>query len=166
MHVKKKMAIVVIFLVVYIFILYERDGETNYFRTHPAKAFVENEQKIKTRCEVFSENNYFCSYSVYGNLTEEDLENIAEYVYLKVGGEGYKDGGANQGALNIEKYSFAFYKNDTEEALCRFMYKDGKRLKKSDKDEFIPGDFFMKDFESPKENQEERNTDSPSGNTL
>ena len=98
---------------------------------------------------------YYCSYSVYGDAAVEELEQAAaqieqEFVNLQEDGmenaeeteleKGWEDEFYENGEpLHIAKFSFAFYREDTDELMDAFMLKDGERLEPEEDDVFVPG---------------------------
>ncbi len=137
----KKIICICTILVCSLFLTACGSGETKYYKEHPARELLEGEDPVAVRRYAgFSEDTYYSSYGVYGELSEEELLQIAEYVYLAISGKSEKDGGKshNLGGKEVD-YSFAFYKEDSEERIDAFMYKDGERQPSSEEDIFIPG---------------------------
>lgn len=117
-------------------------GQTKYYKNHPAKEFLEGDDPSAVcRYSSFTEGTYYCSYGIDEDISEEDLEYIAQYIYLTISGRSFKDGGKSTNPPDCD-YSFAFYKDDGEELIEAFMYKDGERQPSSEEDIFIPGNLF------------------------
>lgn len=122
------------------------EGYTNYYKSHPAMELLgeeNNSEYCTMRYCQFTESKYFCSFSVYADLTEEQLLQMAEFVELSITGEGFNN---NAGIHNLSKLSFVFYKGDTDELIDYFMYKDGQRLEPSEKDVFLPAYLNYADY--------------------
>lgn len=124
--------------------------EKEEFQNHPARELLvseqtENADAMEAYCEVrysaISEDVSYNSYSVYGDVSQEQLEEIAEYIEMMLTGSGYESKPDNFG-LPLKKLSFAFYREDTQEQIDAFMFKDGKRLPAEEGDVFVPADTY------------------------
>lgn len=124
--------------------------EKEEFRNHPAKEILTSENPeiadtLENYCEVrysaISEDVSYNSYSVYGDVSQEQLEEIAEYIEMMLTGSGYEEKPEELG-LPLKKLSFAFYREDTQEQIDAFMFKDGKRLPAEEGDVFVPADTY------------------------
>lgn len=67
------------------------------------------------------------SYSVYGDVTAEELEYVAAEMEREM-----------QSEPDFSKFSWAFYREDTDERIEAFMFKDGHRLEAGEDDYFVP----------------------------
>jgi hypothetical protein len=113
--------------------------------THPAKVLLGEDDpdtvSVKCRYSSNTEGTCYSSYSVYKELTQQQMEQIADYIEL-----GYiapdKNMQKNEDGRYEYPISIAFYKEDTDELIDAFMFKGGKRQEPSEDDIFIPGDRF------------------------
>ena len=88
---------------------------------------------------------YYYSFSVYGQVSNGELRKAAreieqEFEQLQKTGEETGNGSQAYEAgepLEISKFSFAFYREDTDELLDAFMLKDGERLEPEEGDIFV-----------------------------
>lgn len=119
-------------------------AEKESFKNHPAKAILLSEDAdleenhCKVRYSAITDDVSYMSYGVYGDITEEQFEQIAEYTELMLTGNCLVSKPDDFG-LPLKKLSFAFYQEDTNELLDAFMYKDGERLPADDADIFVAG---------------------------
>lgn len=118
-------------------------------------ALAEGGRLVERYSGIGEQEIYYCSYSVYGDAAVEELEQAAaqieqEFVNLQEDGmenaeeteleKGWEDEFYENGEpLHIAKFSFAFYREDTDELMDAFMLKDGERLEPEEDDVFVPG---------------------------
>jgi hypothetical protein len=113
--------------------------------SHPAKLLLgEDDPDTKCRYRMHTEGTCYSSYSVYKDLTEQQMEQIADYLELGYIISPSQDMQKNEDGRYEYPISIAFYKDDTDELIDAFMFKGGKRQEPSEDDIFIPGDRFDK----------------------
>lgn len=129
------------------------DQITARMQNHPAKALLaeenpENPYDASAKCRYVSctEGTCYISYSVYKDLTEQEMEQIADFIELGLiagfnDSMQYKKDGEYEHPVNI-----AFYMENTEELIAAFVFKGGRRQEPGEGDRFIPGNRFDSDF--------------------
>ena len=86
------------------------------------------DQYLLERYSGISDNMVsYHSYSVYGDVTAEELEYVAAEMEREM-----------QSEPDFSKFSWAFYREDTDERIEAFMFKDGRRLEAGEDDYFVP----------------------------
>lgn len=95
-----------------------------------------DEETARKRYDTMSGNTEYISYSVYGELTEAEMEEIGQATYKLMLSQSEDE--------VISKCSLAFYKEDSSELLYAFLIdKDGLDTNVTDS-QIVPGNSFSR----------------------
>ena len=122
---------------------------SDQMKNHPAKALLAEENpenpedaSVKRRYDSNTEGTCYTSYSVYKDLTEQQMEQIADFIELGYVAAPDRTMQKNEDGRYEYRISIAFYKGDSDELIDAFIFKGGKRQEPSESDYFISGDRF------------------------
>ena len=97
----------------------------------------QNETLAKKRYDMFTEGVRYISYSVYGELSETEMEEIGKRYYNSL---------SDSNGKLVKECSMAFYKDDGEELIYSYIYNENGVMKDKEGAYYVPGNCFSEAF--------------------